>query len=152
MDGEVWEKGEYSASRKAFKRRIRSSARGWKVGVVAGLFHDSLKDGEEVIRGQGIKPAAFINVDCDLYEPTVDVLKFITPLVQTGTVLYFDDWYFTGGDMKRGEARATGEWLKANPHITLVDWGDVGVMGKMFLVQVEGQGQGAEGSWPATGT
>ena len=152
MDGEVWEKGEYNASRKAFKRRIRSSARGWKVGVVAGLFHDSLKDGEEVIREQGIKPAAFVNVDCDLYEPAVDVLKFITPLVQTGTVLYFDDWYFTGGDMKRGEARATGEWLKANPHITLVDWGDVGVMGKMFLVQVEGQGQEAAGSWPATGT
>ena len=147
MNGEMFEKGEYRASRKSFESRIRSPARGWKVGVVAGLFCHSLKDAEEVIREQGIKLTAFINVDCDLYESTVDVLKFITPLVQTGTVLFFDDWYFTGGDMQRGEARATGEWLKANPHITLVDWGDVAVMGKMFLVQVGGQGEEAEGAW-----
>ena len=88
MNGEMFEKGEYRASRKSFESRIRSPARGWKVGVVAGLFCHSLKDAEEVIREQGIKLTAFINVDCDLYESTVDVLKFITPLVQTGTVLF----------------------------------------------------------------
>jgi len=134
MDSDVWTKGEYKAARRLFENRIRGVAKGRRIGIVSGLFNESLKDGEKVIREQGIKRAAFVNVDCDLYESTVDVLKFITPLVQTGTVLYFDDWYFSGGDMQKGEARATYEWLETNREIELVDWGDVAVMGKMFLV------------------
>ena len=134
MDSEVWVQGEYRASRQLFENRIRTAAKGWRVGIVSGLFNESLQDAEKVICEQGIKQAAFVNVDCDLYESTVDVLKFITPLVQTGTVLYFDDWYFSGGDMRRGEARATYEWLQTKPDIELVDWGNVAVMGKMFLV------------------
>ena len=64
----------------------------------------------------------------------MDALRFTTPLLQTGTVLYFDDWYFSGGDLALGEAGACHDWLKENCGIHLVDFGDVGIMSKMFIV------------------
>ena len=49
-----------------------------------------------------LKKAAFVYIDCDLYESTVPVLRFVLPLLQTGTVIAFDDWYSFNGDPERG--------------------------------------------------
>ena len=38
--------------------------------------------------------------------------------------------------MRLGEAGACAEWLAANPDIKLIDYGNVGVMGKMFIVNL----------------
>ena len=75
-------------------------------------------------------------LDCDLYSSTLEGLNFCTPLVKTGTIIFFDDWYLSDGDLSLGEGQACKEWLANNPHITLIDFGDVSIMGKMFLVNV----------------
>ena len=36
--------------------------------------------------------------------------------------------------MRLGEAGACMDWLERNPDIKLVDFGEVGIMGKLFLV------------------
>jgi len=130
----IYAAGEFAASRASFERTVASLRRHAAIEVVPGWFADTLNAG--TARRLRLEKAAFVNVDCDLYESTVTVLEFITPLLQTGTVLYFDDWFSQRGSMNHGEARAAAEWLARNPRIRLVDYRNAGVTGKMFLVNI----------------
>jgi hypothetical protein len=127
-------RAEFAASRADFERTLGDLARRHPVEVVAGWFDETLTaaTAERLRLGK----AAFVNVDCDLYESTVPVLRFVTPLLQTGTILYFDDWFSYRGSMDHGEARAVREWLERHPEIRLVDYRNVGVTGKMFVVNL----------------
>lgn len=131
-DGDQFARGDYAESRAAFERNTRRAARHWQAVVVEGLFSESLAP--ELYERHDLRRAAFVNVDCDLYPSTRDVLRFVTPLLQTGTVLYFDDWFTMAGDMRLGEAGACHDWLADHQDIRLVDYGLVGPMGRMFLV------------------
>src|SRR5258708_4041578 len=111
-DSGVFVKGTYSASLELFKKKIQKAQKGWEVGIIPGFFNESLKPG--VREEHRLKAAAFINIDCDLYDSTMDTLRFVTPLLQNGTVIYFDDWYFSGGNMNLGEPGACKDWLKEN--------------------------------------
>lgn len=131
-DALVFEQGDYSTTRAEFERRTRGAARHWQTAVVEGFFSESLVPA--LYQQHGLSRAAFVNIDCDLYPSTRDALRFVTPLLQTGTVLYFDDWYTSSGDMRLGEAGACRDWLAEERDVELVDYGDVGIMGKLFLV------------------
>jgi O-methyltransferase len=131
-DANVFEKGTCNASLDFFKKRIKGSSKGWDVKIITGFYHQSLKPG---LRDEhGMKTAAFVNIDCGLYESTMEALRFTAPLLKTGTVLYFDDWYYSGGDMRLSEPGACADWLKENSSIQLIDFGNVGIMGKLFIV------------------
>jgi hypothetical protein len=117
--------GEFSATRATFERTLAGCRSRASIEIVEGWFDSTLTaDTAQRLR---LERAAFINVDCDLYESTVSVLQFVTPLLQTGTILYFDDWFSVHGSMEHGEARATREWLAAHPHIRLIDYRNVGI-------------------------
>jgi hypothetical protein len=131
-DSNVFQAGQYRSSQERFWRGIRRAARGWQVKAIPGFFNDSLHSG--LASQLELRHAAFVTIDCDLYEGTWDVLRFVSPLLSTGSILYFDDWYSSGGDMQLGEAGACREWLAQNPHFSLHDYGNVGIMGKMFIV------------------
>lgn len=131
-DALVYHAGQYQADQQTFLKHIRRAARGWDIRIISGFYESSLTS--DVLKNHVLAKAAFVTIDCDLYSSTKTALQFITPILQTGTVLYFDDWFFTGGDLRRGEALACAEWLRENPVISLVDFGNVGIMGKMFLV------------------
>jgi hypothetical protein len=128
--------GEFAASRVDFERTVGRLLRHHPVEIVPGWFEDTLT--EETAERLRLHRAAFVNIDCDLYESTVPVLRFITPLLQTGSVVYFDDWFSYRGSMQDGEPRAASEWLAAHPHIHLVDYRAVGITGKMFIANVAG--------------
>ena len=128
--------GEFAASRATFERTLGRLLTQYPVEIVSGWFDDTLT--AETAQRLQLRRAAFVNVDCDLYESTVPLLRFITPLLQTGTILYFDDWFSYRGAMDQGEARAVSEWLERNPAIRLVDYRNVGLTGKMFIVNVAG--------------
>jgi hypothetical protein len=130
----VYAAGEFAASRESFDSTVASVRRHAAIEVVPGWFADTLN--ADTARRLRLEKAAFVNVDCDLYESTDTVLDFVTPLLQTGTVLYFDDWFSQRGSMHHGEARAAAEWLARNPQIRLIDYRNAGITGKMFLVNV----------------
>lgn len=143
--------GEFAAKQGEFLKNIGKYRNRREVQVIPGWFKNTLTDqGKKNLTS---KKAAFIVVDCDLYESTKEVLRFCTPLLQTGTLLYFDDWFSIKGSLEMGEARACNEWLKENPHIQLVEYRKCGITGVLFLVQmnlsqnlrekVEPQGRGA---------
>ena len=59
------------------------------VSLHQGLFSDSLPKFLEKQQG---RPVRFVNVDCDLYSSTKDVLDALGDLVISGTVLVFDEY------------------------------------------------------------
>ncbi|MEK7097767.1 MAG: TylF/MycF/NovP-related O-methyltransferase, partial [Patescibacteria group bacterium] len=102
--------GEYSASLERFNANLQKSGVDLKdVQAVKGWFKDMLN--AETKKRLGLKSAAIIWIDSDLYESAVPVLDFITDLVVDGTILVFDDWFFFKGNPNRGEQRAFREWL-----------------------------------------
>jgi O-methyltransferase len=127
-------RGDFSASRAAFEKNLGRLRERFPIEVVPGWFEETLTP--ETAGRLRLEKAAFVNVDCDLYESTVPVLRFVRPLLQTGTILYFDDWFSYRGSMDHGEPRAAREWLERHPEIRLVDYRNVGITGKMFVVNV----------------
>jgi len=86
--------------------------------VVPGFYNKSLSD--ETKRKHNIKQSSVVYIDCDIYESAVPVFRFITNLIQTGTVIVIDDWFRHRGQPNQGIQRACNEWLAENPHIKLV--------------------------------
>ncbi len=128
----IFLEGEYSASVEVFFKTLGPLGKNQKIEIIKGWFNKTLN--EKTLQDLKLTKAAFVNIDCDLYESTVDVLNFIYPIIRTGTVIYFDDWFCHKGAMDEGEALACYEWLSRHPDIKLVDYRNVGVYGKMFIV------------------
>ena len=105
-----------------------------EIVLVPGYFESSLPTFEHAsFRGLG---AAVVHIDVDLYGSACTVLSSITPLLQQGTVILFDDWNaFTARDT-HGERAAVREWLAANPRLRLESYAKYGWHGEAFLVHV----------------
>jgi len=58
-----------------------------RVSFIKGLFSDTLPAFLE----EHTEPAAFINVDCDLYKGAVYVLKQLAPRMRLGTIIHFHE-------------------------------------------------------------
>jgi O-methyltransferase len=103
-----------------------------KVSLTQGWFSHSLT---ATRRDQlGVKSAAIVFVDCDVFESTVPVLEFIEPILADGAVVVFDDWYSFKNKEDFGEQKAFAEWLARNRHFKAAPYKDVGWGGKAFIV------------------
>lgn len=60
-------------------------------------------------------------IDCDLREPTEQVLRFVTPLLEVGALLSFDDWRLTRASAEVGERAAALAWLRQHPDFELIE-------------------------------
>ena len=124
-------KGKYAASQAHFEAALRANGVPMsRVDVVPGWFSESLTP---ALR-QRLAPAAIVTVDCDLYESAKVVLDFMTPLLQPGTVIVFDDWFSFRGDPLLGEQRACAEWRALNPSWDLVEYQKEGPWRASFIV------------------
>jgi hypothetical protein len=103
-----------------------------RVLTVKGWFDRSLTGGNPGL--VGIDRAAAAWIDCDLYESTVPVLRFLTGRLSVGSVILFDDWRCFRNLPDYGEQRACREWLEANPNITLHELFSFGWHGVAFTV------------------
>ena len=103
--------------------------------VYAGWFKDTL-DAQLVQKGV-FKPAAYVDIDADLYSSTFEVLDFMfkNKLIRAGTLIGYDDW----GDTDlwtAGESRAHKEIVaKYGARCAqLFSWGEPPLIRKLFLV------------------
>jgi hypothetical protein len=103
-----------------------------KVKIVKGWFDNTLNN--ETAAKYGMKKITAAWIDCDLYESTVPVLKFITPYLSVGSVLLFDDWRCFRNHPDFCEQRACREWLINNPKIKLNELFSFGWNGIAFTV------------------
>ena len=126
-------KGQYAFGVSRFIDRIQNNGVDMdNVTIVPGFFDKSLSADNEIARS--LYKVAIAWVDCDLYESTVPVLEYLTPRVQDGTVLIFDDWFCFKADPNRGEQKALSEWLSSHPEITVTQFRTFGWHGNSFIV------------------
>ncbi|MEK7579302.1 MAG: TylF/MycF/NovP-related O-methyltransferase [Patescibacteria group bacterium] len=132
--------GGRACSEEDFMRGMRAvGAKDNGVTTIPGFFEETLVGAkrDETIHKIGSTKAAIVYVDCDLYEPTRDVLDFITPYLVNGSVLIFDDWFLFKGDPRQGERCAFEEWAQKNPQFTFTQFYKFGWHGESFIVNMQ---------------
>jgi len=129
-------RGNYKAEESLFIDNISASGVDIsKVTVTKGWFSESLNNSAaEKIK---LTDIAIAYVDCDLYESTVDILEFISPFLNTGTVLIFDDWFRNRGHSDRGVQGAVLEWLGRNKQISLQHFYNSDTRTAVFIVEID---------------
>lgn len=92
-----------------------------RLKVIPGFYSETLIGHDPKEYGLEPKSVSVCVIDCDLYESTAQVLDFVTPLLETGSLLYFDDWRLCRASREVGERAAALHWLKAHPSFELVE-------------------------------
>jgi O-methyltransferase len=114
--GNDFSEGKYTCSEEDFLRAVSSANLPMeKVFTVPGWYRNTLNVATR--EKFNLTKAAIIHIDCDLYESTKEVLKFVETLLIDGTIVIFDDWYAFRGHPDRGEQKAFREWKLQMP-----DW------------------------------
>jgi hypothetical protein len=106
---------------------------------VKGWFSDTLNDEtkERILTNVTSKKAALAYIDCDLFEPVIAALDFLTDLLVDGSVIIFDDWFFLRAHPNRGERRAFVEWQRKNPQFTVTEYAKFGWHGCAFIINTK---------------
>jgi Macrocin-O-methyltransferase (TylF) len=108
-DIDFWKEGQYAASLDLVAKNVRLAERE-RIQLVPGFFSESLKKKPATSVGS----IAFARIDCDIYEPALDCLRYLAPRLSHGSVLVFDDWPH---QIEVGEGRAFYEWLPTVPNL-----------------------------------
>jgi hypothetical protein len=131
--------GNYACSQDEFEATLRRNEVDIsKVTLIPGFYSESLT--ESLKTELAIDSAGIVNVDCDIYESTVDVLSFVTDYLRTGSLLLFDDWLAYAHPF-RGEQKACHEWLAKNPQIYLTEYFKYTETGVAFIVTILSQSE-----------
>lgn len=100
---EAWDKGMSVTERGRYATQP-PYFRDQRAIIVKGLFKDTLLD----LEGD---PFALIDIDCDIYSSTREVLYGINDRIVAGTVIRFDE-VFSYPNWRDHEYRAIQEWLR----------------------------------------
>ena len=137
-EGKTFQIGEFQCSQTLFTKIVRKAGVDLdRVVVVGGFYEDSLEDSVKI--SNHLKTAAVINVDCDLYVSTKDVLRFVEDLIQPGCIIIMDDWHTfeavdSPDDLEQfGEPKAFKEWPESSKFDVIYD----GTFGKAFVMRGE---------------
>jgi O-methyltransferase len=113
-----WKKGDLSMSESQFRHICSSHGiPAEKLTTIQGFFENSLKS-EETANTLKSRKAAVVYIDVDTYSPAKEVLEFIEPYLQRGTIIVFDDWNCFFCDDSLGERRAWMEFTQDHPKLT----------------------------------
>jgi ectoine hydroxylase-related dioxygenase (phytanoyl-CoA dioxygenase family) len=104
-----------------------------RIVTVPGFFDKTLTPQKARELGLAPRSLSVCRIDCDLLEPTRAVLEFITPWLDDGALIYFDDWRLCRADPTLGERGAVMSWLKANPSFELVDFHSIHWQHQWFI-------------------
>jgi tetratricopeptide (TPR) repeat protein len=108
-DASFWKKGQYACSLDQVSRNVQAAQRP-RIKLVKGFFEKSLRGPEAQLAGS----FCYVRIDCDIYEPALDCLRYLSNRLADGAILVFDDWPHVRGF---GEQRAFEEWIPSVPHL-----------------------------------
>jgi tetratricopeptide (TPR) repeat protein len=108
-DQAFWKKGQYACSLEQVSKNTQAALRP-RLKLVKGFFEKSLRGPEALVA----EKFAYVRIDCDIYLPALDCLRYLGPRLADGAILIFDDWPHIRG---YGEQRAFEEWLPTVPHL-----------------------------------
>ena len=90
-----------------------------RIKLIPGYYERTLKTPEDYDFSPNSVSVCYI--DCDLMESTEQVLEFITPILEPGALLYFDDWRLCRASPLCGERAAALNWLKRYSNFELIE-------------------------------
>ncbi|MCE9592375.1 MAG: hypothetical protein K8S99_17865 [Planctomycetes bacterium] len=90
--------------------------------TIPGFYDQSLAGHNPSEYGLAPESISVCAIDCDLLEPTRHVLNFITPLLEPGALIYFDDWRLCRASPYVGERAAALAWLRDHPSFELIEF------------------------------
>ncbi|HEY4174042.1 MAG TPA: TylF/MycF/NovP-related O-methyltransferase [Rhodopila sp.] len=108
-DEAFWKEGQYSASLKSVSDNVKLAERD-RIKLIPGFFSDSLQTADALSVGE----IAYARIDCDIYEPALDCLRYLSTRLADGAVLVLDDWPHR---LEVGETRAFRDWAPTVPHL-----------------------------------
>ncbi len=116
--------GEYAAPKDEVLRKLQLigiTPDEKQFRLIDGFYSDSLVP---ALR-KSFDPLIFVNIDVDIYSSTIELLDFIEPLLQTGVVLYWDDWKDPRDNHQEawGEHKAWEDWIVTRPKIESITVG-----------------------------
>lgn len=127
-------RGQFAYSKEQFLATLENEGVDMARVVVVEGWYDKMLN--EATRNEfNLRKVAFAWIDCDLYESTVPVLNFLTPMLSVGSAVLFDDWRCFRNLPEFGQQRAVREWLAANPNLQLTELMSFGWNGQVFTVR-----------------
>jgi hypothetical protein len=108
-DLSFWKKGQYACSLEQVSKNVQALTRP-RIKLVKGFFEKSLRGADALLA----EKFCYVRIDCDIYQPALDCLRYLGPRLADGAILVFDDWPHTRG---YGEQRAFEEWLPDVPNL-----------------------------------
>ena len=130
--------GNYKAEESLFRSKLEEAQLDMsRVTITKGWFSETLN--KETAKKINLKEVAISYIDCDLYEPALSALNFITPYVKTGTILIFDDWFRNKGNVNEGVQGAALKWQQDNENIYLQHYYSCDTRTALFILQVNGK-------------
>lgn len=127
-------KGQYACSYQTVCKELERAGVDWnRTKLIRGFFNESLTP--QLREKLGMRPAAIALIDCDLYASTVDVLRFIEPLITTNSILVFDDWNCFNADNERGQRKAFTEFISQHAKLEVKPLFEYGSWGQAFRIR-----------------
>ncbi len=105
-----------------------------RVRIVEGDIRETTADAPALQEELGLSRCLVANIDCDVYAPAKAALNFLTRLVDSGTLLLFDEYDQWAGDANKGERRALHEWLEENPQFEVEHYRSYAWGARAFIV------------------
>lgn len=127
--------GQFRAGYDYVRGKLNEHGVDWsRTLLIPGFFADSLTP--ECKKLHGLRRAAVVLVDCDLYESATQVLAFVDDLLLDGGFVIFDDWNAFDADDEKGERRAFREFLASRTHWSAEPLFAYGVHGQVFRMKL----------------
>lgn len=141
--------GAYACNQKSFRAIAELVGMDEKrLKVVEGFYSDTLGPGAAAAHGLTPGSVSICVIDCDLFDPSLEALEFVHPLLEPGALIYFDDWRLTRGSPRVGERAAALEWQRRHPEVELVELHRDHWQHQWFIYHPDG---GPKASWLADG-
>jgi len=125
--------GHFSCSEEELRtelrhRRVPSIA----YTLIPGFYESTLCP--TLYQRPGLRPAAIVMIDCFYYESTIAALRFLTPVLQNGTLLLCNSYFRFKGHPQHGERGAVAAWLAAHPEIETTEYAKFGTAGVALII------------------
>jgi hypothetical protein len=134
---ETFYQGQYACTKATVEQNLNARGVDWeRTFLIEGFFADTLTAATR--EAYGMERVALALIDCDLYESTVQVLAFLEPLLDHGSILIFDDWNAFDGDDEKGQRRAWREFLARDERWSAEPWFAYGHYGQVFVLARRG--------------
>jgi hypothetical protein len=133
---EMFEEGSFKTHIDTCRRNLAAGGLSEEKAIlVPGRFEDTLN--EATAKDLKLSTLSVVHIDCDLYSSALQALEFVTPYLQDGSIIIFDEWYHYKGNPSLGEQRAFHEWKDKNPQLILNEFHKEGPYRNSFIVTTE---------------